>query len=118
MINDEREMIVCCAQLLLDLPVRPDARDTLELIVSALCTFAVADSKERNFIMDGQYREIQHIQMLMDHTGEELKDAKAWVREILSRPRQEEGYYKHSRVVPVTRERPVQQRPKIDPNKF
>lgn len=83
--NDEREMIVCCAQVLLSLPVSAEAREKLELVASALCSFAVANDAEREYIMDGQYREILHIQQLMDCNNHQLDGVKAWVKEMLAR---------------------------------
>lgn len=87
MIKDEREMIVCCAQILLGLPALPATRKQLGLVASALCTFAVADEAEREFICDGQYRDIEDIEALMNQSGGRLADAGRWVEDIGARPR-------------------------------
>lgn len=86
--NDEREVIICCAQALLELPAKAKTRDTLTMIANALAVIAVADSAEREIITDGRYQDTDHIRLLMGHIG--LRRAKEWVSWMLSRP--ETGY--------------------------
>ena len=90
MMNDEREMIVCCAQILLDTPVNAEARETLELVANALCVLVVASEKERKFITNGHYNDIKSIARLLNYTGKDIERAKEWVRNMLSREGREQ----------------------------
>lgn len=87
MINPEREMLVCCAKVLLDLQkeMATENRKVIELVANALCTVAVANKKEMEFITDGQYKNIHHIEALLMYTGMDLIEAKRWVCDMLSR---------------------------------
>lgn len=85
MMNDERELMVCCGRALYDIPDLPaKARETVELVARALCTFAISNDKERSYITDGQYKNVAHLKLLMKHEGRELADAKSWVDSMLA----------------------------------